>query len=405
VRSDVTPFGRRSFLRFTAVGFASGYAGLVRSAPTLPTYAKALTLGAGREWRFNPLLIDVNGDGHLDLVATARLAKPALHMWAGDGKGSFTPLKPTWTDIGYAALATGDINGDGFPDIVAASHFGSVQTLLADGKGGFTEKTFHGNDGYVAAQLADLNGDGHLDLILVGYLKAGIEVYFGDGKGNWTLQTTLPTLRPGPDMPGRALVVGDLNHDGHLDLVAAFQRWGVYIYYGDGRGGFTGGPVDFYSYPPALEFQSLALGDVNKDGHTDIVINGSFGGPDRPNGPDVYLGVGHGGWKASSAGLKVLKYASAGVALADLDGDGNLDIVAGGNITGQIQDGYGLFWFRGDGKGGWHLVQDSGLPTKGMSIPYSITLADVDHDGFPEIIALSGGNNGAITIWKQQQPG
>jgi hypothetical protein len=68
--------------------------------------------------------------------------------------------------------------------MVLASHFGCVQTLLSDGKGGFTEKVLRGSDGYAAAQLADLSGDAHLDLILLGYLKSGIEIYFGDGKGN-----------------------------------------------------------------------------------------------------------------------------------------------------------------------------------------------------------------------------
>jgi FG-GAP-like repeat len=391
-------FGVGTTVRWSlaATGLVAVWAGVFQSLPVLPQYSKFLTLGPGIEWRFNSLAVDLNRDGHLDLVATARLVDDSLHIWRGNGEGAFSQIESKWSDIGYAALATGDINRDGFPDIVAASHFGSVQTLLSDGKGGFTEKLLHREDGYVVAQLADLNGDGQLDLVLLGFQKAGIEVYLGDGTGNWKLHTTLPGKRPGPSMPGRSLVIGDVNGDDHPDIIAAFQRWGIYIYQGDGRGGFKEGPMEFD--PPTHEFKSLALGDVNKDGHLDLVINGTFYGFDKPNGPDVYLGDGSGGWKASSAGLKVLKLPSSGVALGDLDRDGNLDIVASGNVTVATESD-GLFWFRGDGKGGWHLVQESGLPTSGLSLLHSVTLAELYHDGFLEVIAVSG-NKGSITIWR-----
>src|SRR5205809_666309 len=84
----------------------------------------------------------------------------------------------------------------------------------------------------------------------------------------------------------------------------------------------TGGPATFRR--PEDTPESLAVGDVDKDGHLDIVVSGNLGGRDQANGPDVCLGDGHRGWRASSAGLKVLRRTSGGIALGDLDRDGNL---------------------------------------------------------------------------------
>lgn len=73
-------FGRKS-LRVLATGLpAAGCAALIEAAPPVPRYAQLLTLRPGVEWRFHPVLVDLNGEGHLDLVATARLVKPALYM-------------------------------------------------------------------------------------------------------------------------------------------------------------------------------------------------------------------------------------------------------------------------------------------------------------------------------------
>src|SRR5438445_13578790 len=130
--------GKRALQFLTMLGLVVGCASLLRSAQLLPAYSKVLTLGPGIEWRFHPLVVDFNRDGHPDLVATARLVKPALHMWLGGGKGSFTPAPPTWTDMGYAGLVSCDINGVVFPYIVVGSEFGLVYRFLSDRKGGFT---------------------------------------------------------------------------------------------------------------------------------------------------------------------------------------------------------------------------------------------------------------------------
>ena len=361
-------------------------------------FTKAATLGPGMEWRFYPIITDVNRDGHLDIVNTARLVPNGLNMLLGDGKLGFTAVRPTWKDPGYGGLASGDINGDGYPDFIVASHFERVHTLLSDGKGGFTDTMVVHKDGYVGAQLVDLNGDGHLDLVLLGFIRAGLEIYWGDGKGNWTLHTAIQPS-PGRSMPGRAVLVTDLNKDGHLDIIAVYQRWGVYIYYGDSKGNFRGARADFYS--STTEYQAVAVGDVNGDGHLDIIINGAYAPEGEPEGPDVYLSDGRGGWRGSSKGLKVLKLPTPGLAVADVDGDGHLDIIAGGSFTGIPESGYGLFWFKGDGKGNWEFVRESGFPTIGLTEPQSITLRDLNGDGIPEVVTVHGWAGGLI-VWKRQ---
>jgi FG-GAP-like repeat len=370
------------------------------SAPSQPStlYGQAVFLGEGAEWRPYPLLVDLNGDGHLDLVATHRvpLEANALHIWLGTGQGTFSEVPQTWRSPGYAGLAAGDLNKDGQLDLLAASHFHQLVTFLGDGTGRWTVSGHETSDGYAVARLVDVAGDGHLDAILLGAEEAGIEIYRGDGTGTWTLLTQ---LMPGPII-GRDLAVGDINGDGKLDLIAVFEH-GVVIVLQDGSGGWVRSPTDGYAIPG--EFFSVAVGDVNHDGHLDIALNGNFLGLHTPHGPDVYLGHGHGGWTSATNGLKVLQFAAPGVALGDVDQDGCLDLLAGGNSTEAIGDTvYGLFLFTGDCRGNWTLHPQSGLPATGLMLPYGIALGDLNHDGRMDMVVAHGATasaGGSLTIW------
>jgi hypothetical protein len=116
-------------------------------------------------------------------------------------------------------------------------------------------------------------------------------------------------------------------------------------------------------------------------------------------------GDGRGGWKASSADLKVLRLASAGIAVGIWNGDGKPRDRRGGKHQGRLpgrvrSSGLGVM-----AKGGWRLVQDSGLTDRGLSVIHNITLADLYRDGAREIIVLSGGSNGSITVWKRHSLG
>lgn len=353
-----------------------------------------MLLGEGAQWRPYPLLVDMNGDGHLDLVATHRvpLENNSLHIWLGTGQGTFNAVPQTWSSPGYAALAAGDINHDGHLDLLAASHFHQLLTFLGDGTGRLTAAVRKTQDGYVAARLADVNGDGHLDAIVLGYDKAGLEVYLGDGTGQWTLWAQFMRGNIGRD-----LAVADINGDGKLDIVAVFEH-GVVVFLQDGTGGWSQSPPNAYAIRG--QFWNVAAGDVNQDGRLDLALNGQFLGRSLPHGPDVYLGDGAGGWTPASNGLKVFQLPSHGLALGDVDHDGCLDLVVGGNATGRIGDtAYGLFLLTGDCRGNWTLQPHSGLPSEGLMFPRGIALGDINHDGFLDIVVAHAAEGGYLSVW------
>ena len=102
-------------------------------------------------------------------------------------------------------------------------------------------------------------------------------------------------------------------------------------------------------------------------------------------GPSVYLGDAQGGWRPASNGLKVFSFTARGIAFADINGDGHVDLIAAGSIAdtalyGNLtsdeldkdefgDDEFGLFLFTGDSKGNWSLRTDSGLPASGWTRP------------------------------------
>lgn len=381
---------------------APGAVVLTQASQTSPQnafYGEAIFLGEGREWRPYPLLVDINRDGHRDIVATHRdpVDQNALHIWAGDGTRTFRAIPQTWPSPGYSGLAAGDINRDGHFDLLAASHFSRLHTFLGDGAGQFTDRVIHTRDGYTSAELADVDGDGQLDAIVLGWQKTGIEIYRGNGTGQWKLTTQLMA-----GAIGRDLTVADVNEDGKGDIVVATANRGVIVYLQNDMGGWSVQPTGFAS--ATHEFRSLALGDINRDGHLDIALNGGFQGLRENNGPDVYLGGGQGKWTAASNGLKVAPSPPAwGIALGDVNQDGHLDIVAGGKTGGtRHQTAFGLFLFTGDGKGNWSLQTQSGLPATGLLQPYGIRLNDLNQDGRLDMVVVHGateGTGGYLSIW------
>jgi hypothetical protein len=174
-----------------------------------------------------------------------------------------------------------------------------------------------------------MNGDGHLDLVATHRVPVqdhALHIWLGTGQGTFN---AVPQTWSSPGYA--ALAAGDINHDGHLDLLAASHFHQLLTFLGDGTGGWSQSPPDAYAIRG--EFWNVAVGDVNQDGHVDLALDGQFLACPLPHGPDVYLGDGTGGWTPASNGLKVFQLHSHGIALGDLNHDGFLE--AGRRRTNQ----------------------------------------------------------------------
>ena len=317
---------------------------------------------------------DINGDGALDILSFGNWKQP-IWVSLNDGRGGFaTAVSLIPIDHDTRSVALGDLNGDGALDIVLGNDYLPIQVYLNDGQGTFTPTAAAphnpaGNETRSVA-LGDLNGDGSLDIVLGNFLGPS-QVYLNDGRGSFT-PTTAPLNPVGNATTSVAL--GDLNRDGTLDILLGNYEQPSLVYLNDGRGGFasTTAPLN----PNGNNTESVALGDLNGDGTLDILL-GNAGEPSQ-----VYLNDGQSSFTPTAAPLNpngndTRSNDTRSVALGDLNGDGNLDILLGNsNQPSQV--------YLNDGQGGF-------APTADPLNPYgnnttSVALGDLNSDGVLDIL-------------------
>jgi hypothetical protein len=322
---------------------------------------------------------DFNRDGKLDVVTLAPYPTGGLSILLTGG--------PTVNLIGPPLFPpqqffSTDANGDGSPDVLI-SNCGlglDLFTEVGNGRGGFTPSP-HTTASITSCGVApgNFNGDAFPDLVIVGYDQSlasyVLRTMFGNGNG---------TFRPGGsrllDPTSQAIAaVGDLNRDGRTDAVVVKGGVGLEIWFGDGAGAFAGSLV----VPVRGGIAAVQIADLNHDGYLDIVVRTFEELGIVLNGPSGFLEASYRNLSHTTGGS-----GSNGLALADLNLDGNIDIVT---------DDGALLPGLGDGTFGATALFDFGL------YPSGVRVADFDGDGLPDV--LVGDSHGAVRLLVNERNG
>jgi hypothetical protein len=285
---------------------------------------------------------DFNGDGKLDLAVascgsdnTCGQGDDAVSILLGNGDGTFKTRLDFATGTSADALAVADLNRDGKLDLIVGNSFSTVGVLLGNGDGTFqTHVDYNTGNGPFSIVVGDFNGDGFLDVAASNTCGASscqgpgsISVLLGNGDGTLQPQVEYATAN-GPV----SLVTADFNRDGKLDLAVAnassyLPPSSMQVLLGNGDGTFQ--PA--VSYAVGIDPAALVAGDINGDGVLDLILSNTAGGGNSTS-LSVFLGNGDGTFQPQVIYPSPINpYA---LALADFNGDGKLDLaVASYNQT------------------------------------------------------------------------
>ncbi len=324
---------------------------------------------------FAVAVADFNKDTHLDIVS-ANVESNNVTIRTGTGDGAFNALSALATGMSPYALATPDINDDLAPDLVVVNSYGNDMSIyLNDGVGMLIgQSALAVGTSPKSVTVADVNADTHDDVIVGNNGAATLAVFLGDGQS-----FSMPTVISSGDGP-TGVAAADVNSDGKLDVIGAANgasTLGVSL--GNGVGNF--GPPSF----SAISGGAYALGVAEFDSEPgiDVVVT-------VQNYSEIYFLKGLDNGSFAGAIPYPCGVYPHGLAVEDMNGDGNLDVV----VTNYATEG-AVSVLLGDGAGGFSAPTSF---TVG-AYPMALDIGDFNEDGVPDVVtATSGGSTVSVLL-------
>jgi hypothetical protein len=381
--------------------------------------------------------VDFNGDGFEDLAVGAPGATVADQVFAGSvlvaygsasgvdpaagvrisQDGPEVPGDPVESARFGAAVAAGDVNGDGFTDLAVGAvndtDTGSVTMLFgsAAGLGGAVRMTgAEGEHLGVALVAADMDGNGRPELVASSYTRL---VRFTVKRGG---RTPVRTADVAEGYNGTVLAAGDMDNDGRDDLFSFYSAVGgtpTFTYFPGSRAGLaTSALVTHYEGGVAA-----AVGDLNGDGYADLVVGRPVEVFAQPLGGEITI------WYGSRRGLRAAPnerltqdsggvpdvaeeqdYFGSAVAIGDMNGDSHPDLAVGAQYEGVgdvVRPGaVTVLLGNADGLttgGAWYAQGEAGTPGTPASYDqfgWATAFGDFDDDGRDDLAIGAVGENG-----------
>lgn len=338
---------------------------------------------------------DLDADGDLDLVVAVEFGRNVLLL--NDGAGRFRSddrIPRSERDSEDVAIA--DLDGDGDLDVVVASEEDRTNELyLNDGSGGLVDAServpVEGTSNAVLA--ADLNGDGSVDLLFGNNGQNALLINRGDARFDEETRHRLPPRSEHT----QDLELGDADGDGDPDLLVG-NEGPDRLLIDRGGGTFVDETEDrLPGVDPPDMTREADFGDVDGDGDLDILFANRRprdGGPIQPN--RLLINAGDGFFVDRSERLPAVADRSWDGDLADLDGDGDLDIITANNGEGGAELPYRVY--LNDGSARFRDGTADVLPPGTVGAGFDIEVADFDGDGAADLYLASRGTTDRLLL-------